>query len=135
MNKKEIMSCFIDKIYKNNLMTLFIKNVFDYEDFNDYNYLFRMKEDKDSIVIDIYDNISDNRFNRYIFYFYKGEYDIKVLEEGNVFVSYIYIYNVEDSDNKLLKLAYLFKLDKIEMIRYSKTFLSLEIVMILNEVL
>ena len=82
---------FIKEIENSKLVTLFIKNLFGYEELNDYNYLFRMNEEYNKIIIDIYDNISDNRFNRYIFSFDDGEYDIKVIEDNNVFVTYIFI--------------------------------------------
>ncbi|MGN1358183.1 MAG: hypothetical protein ACI4WU_02315 [Bacilli bacterium] len=135
MNKKAIMSRFIEKIEDRKLMTLFIKELFDYDNFNDYNYLFRMKDDNKRVIIDIYDNVSSNRFNRYIFSFTKGDYDFKVVEDKNVFVSYINILNLVDSDNKLLKLGYLFRIRKNKMIGYAKTFLTDEIVKCLEEVL
>lgn len=123
MNKKDLMLTFIKEIYDSKLMTIFIKNIFDYENFNDYNYLFRMIENNQEIIIDIYDNVSDNRFNRYIFSFEELNYDFKVIEEGNVFVNYINILKLDNPDNKLLKLGYLFKLNDNEMIEYAKTFL------------
>lgn len=135
MNKKAIMSRFIEKIEDRKLMTLFIKELFDYDNFNDYNYLFRMKDDYKRVIIDIYDNVSSNRFNRYIFSFIKGDYDFKVVEDKNVFVSYINVLNLADSDNKLLKLGYLFRIRKNKMIGYAKTFLTDEIVKCLEEVL
>ena len=135
MNKKAIMSRFIKKIEDRKLMTLFIKELFDYDNFNDYNYLFRMKDDNKRVIIDIYDNVSSNRFNRYIFSFTKGDYDFKLVEDKNVFVSYINILNLVDSDNKLLKLGYLFRIRKNKMIGYAKTFLTDEIVKCLEEVL
>lgn len=135
MNKKAIMSRFIEKIEDRKLMTLFIKELFDYDNFNDYNYLFRMKDDNKRVIIDIYDNVSSNRFNRYIFSFTKGDYDFKVVEDKNVFVSYINVLNLADSDNKLLKLGYLFRIRKNKMIGYAKTFLTDEIVKCLEEVL
>lgn len=135
MNKKVIMGRFIEKIEDRKLMTLFIKELFDYDNFNDYNYLFRMKDDNKRVIIDIYDNVSSNRFNRYIFSFTKGDYDFKLVEDKNVFVSYINILNLYDSDNKLLKLGYLFRIRKNKMIDYAKTFLTDEIVKCLEEVL
>ena len=135
MNKKVIMGRFIEKIEDRKLTTLFIKELFDYDNFNDYNYLFRMKDDNKRVIIDIYDNVSSNRFNRYIFSFTKGDYDFKLVEDKNVFVSYINILNLYDSDNKLLKLGYLFRIRKNKMIDYAKTFLNDEIVKCLEEVL
>lgn len=135
MNKKDILRNFIGYINDNGLMTNFIKNIFNYENIFDYNYLFRMIDNNDSIIMDIYDNISDNRFNRYIFSFFDSGYDFKVVEEGNVFVNYICVVNVLNPQNNLLKLAYLFKLDKDEMILYAKTFLDYEFVIILMDLI
>lgn len=134
MNKKNIMSGFINQINDRKLMTDFIKNIFDYEHFYDYNYLFRMIDTDDEIIIDIYDNVSDNRFNRYIFSFSKLD-DIKIMEEGNVFVNYINIKKVVDSDHKLIKLAYLFKIEDNMMIDYASSFLDPVFVDILQEIL
>ncbi|MBQ8218997.1 MAG: hypothetical protein IJZ79_04520 [Bacilli bacterium] len=135
MNKKGMMRIFFENISDKELMTLFIKILFNYENLHDYNYLFRIKEEKNKIIVDIYDNVSDNRFNRYIFDFNIGEYDMKVIEEGNVFVNYIYILNIKDPDNNLLKLAYLFRIRKNKMIEYAKTFLPNEIVQVLIDIL
>ena len=135
MSKKDMMVDFIEEIERKKLLTLFIGNLFDYDNFFDYNYLFRMTNEKNRIIIDIYDNVSDNRFNRYIFSFVKGKCDYKVIEDKNVFVNYINILNLSDSNNKLLKLGYLFKIRKNKMIGYAKTFLTDEIVKCLEEVL
>ena len=135
MNKKALMWCFINELVKDKKITLFIRNIFNYQEINDYNYLFRVIEENNSVMMDIYDNISDNRFNRYIFSFDKGKYDMKVIQEGNVFVTFIFINKVIDCDNKLLKLAYLFKLDNLEMIDYAKDFLDKEIVEVLIKIL
>ena len=136
MDKKEMFKEFVGRIAsKGNILTLFIKSIFDYEEFYDYSYLFRMKEEGNTEIIDIYDNVSDNRFNRYMFIFDKGEYDIRVIEECNVFVSYIYVYNVVDSKDKLLKLAYLFNLDNDLMVEYAKSFLPDKIIQILIKVI
>lgn len=136
MNKKEMMVDFIRKLEKEKRLTLFIKNLFDYEEFNDYNYLFRLKEENDSVIIDIYDNISDNRFNRYIFSFTMGLFDMMIKEDGNVYVTYINVFNVVDSDNKLLKLAYLFNINELDkMVDYANEFLDDKIVVILKSVL
>lgn len=135
MNNRVIMMNFINEIERLKLMTNFIKNIFEYEEFEDYNYLFRMKYIKKVIIIDIYDNISSNRFNRYLFSFTKGDYDVKVVETNNVYETYINVYTMNDSDNKLYKLAYLFSLNKRMMINYAKSFLNQEFVDILNSIL
>lgn len=135
MNKKNIMWEFINVINNRNLMTKFIKNIFGYKNFYDYNYLFRMIDNNDEIIIDIYDNVSDNRFNRYIFSFKDKEYEFRMIEEGNVFVSYISVLNIVCCDNNLLKLAYLFKIDKILMVDYAKNFLDNVFVEILECIL
>lgn len=135
MNNKLYMKKFITVIQKKNLLTKFIKNIFDYNDLHDYNYIFRMIVDNDSIILDIYDNISDNRFNRYIFDFKSELENIDIIQEGNVFVTKLSIKNMLDVDNKLCKLAYLFKLDNSKMIEYSKTFLDKEFILILKKII
>ena len=135
MTKKNMFKLFVNKINDRKLMTKFIINIFDYEGLQDYNYIFRMIDGNNEVIIDIYDNVSDNRFNRYIFSFIDNDYVFKVLEEGNVFVNYISIMNVVDSNNNLEKLAYLFKLDEEEMLGYANTFLNKIFVDILEEVI
>ena len=135
MTKKNMFKLFINKINDSKLMTKFIINIFDYEGLQDYNYIFRMIDGNNEVIIDIYDNVSDNRFNRYIFSFIDNDYVFKVLEEGNVFVNYISIMDVVDSNNKLEKLAYLFKLDEDEMLDYANTFLNKIFVDILEEII
>lgn len=135
MCKKEIMKSFFKLLSQKKLITLFIKELFNYDNFNDYNYIYRMSEKNNSIIIDIYDNISSNRFNRYIFSFKKSNYDYQVEENNNVFVSYINILNTKDSSNKLLKLGYLFNIRKNKMIEYASSFLDSKIVECLKDVL
>lgn len=135
MNKKNMLRDFINEINDNKMMTQFIKNIFGYENFYDYNYLFRMVDNDSELIIDIYDNVSDNRFNRYVFSFVDLGYDLKIMYEGNVFVNYISINEVLDSDNNLLKLAYLFKIDEEYMIDYGYSFLDLEFVEIIRDIL
>lgn len=124
MNNKSIMRNFIRIINDTGLMTKFIMNIFDYNNLNDYNYIFRFISHDKEIIIDIYDNISNNRFNRYIFSFLECNYDMKTVEENGIFVSYICVLNATDSNDKLLKLAYLFSLDKSRMIEYASSFLD-----------
>ena len=124
MNKKTLMRDFINRVSEGKLMTQFIINIFGYENLHDYNYLFRMIDTDSEVIIDIYDNISDNRFNRYIFSFASHEYDVKVLQEGNVFVNYISVLQVVALDNNLLKLSYLFKIEVDDMLDFARTFLD-----------
>lgn len=135
MSKKNIMRDFVNEIYNRKLMTKFIKNIFGYKNFYDYNYLFRMIDNDCEIIIDIYDNVSDNRFNRYIFSFIENEYVFKVVEEKNVFVNYISVLLVEDCDDNLMKLAYLFQIPNMMMLDYASTFLDEVFVEILSDVL
>ena len=135
MNKKDIIFRFIKELEKRNLLTKFIANIFDYNNFHDYNYLFRIINDNNKTIIDIYDNISDNRFNRYIFDFEINNNETKVIEEGNVFITYINVLKQADSTNKLYKLAYLTKLDKHQIIKYASTFLNKELVDILADII
>ena len=126
---------FINNIQNNGLLTGFIADLFDYDSFYDYNYIFRLTSENENVIMDIYDNISSNRFNRYIFSFTKGDYAYKTKEEKNVFVTRIYIDNITSNDIKLHKLAYLFKLDDDGMLTYAKTFLDLKYVKILSEII
>lgn len=137
MNKRVLMKEFIETIDRRKLMTQFIKNMFNYQELYDYNYLFRIKEEGNMIVIDIYDNVSNNRFNRYIYCFSPGKYMIKIEERDNVFVNYINIMNIDKDnyENNIIKLGYLFKLKKNKMIEYAHKFLSDEVVDILSEIL
>ena len=97
------MSKFIKEIEKNNLLTLFIKEIFDYKSLEDYNYIFRMIEEKNAIIIDIYDNVDGNHFNRYIFNFSKKDFEYKSIEKNNIVINYINIYNITNQKNNLLK--------------------------------
>ena len=135
MYNKCVFKQFIDEINGRKLLTKFIINIFDYSDFHDYNYLFRMIDNKSEIIIDIYDNVSDNRFNRYVFSFEKLGYDIKIIEESNVFVNYISINDIIDCNSNLLRLAYLFKIDDNLMIEYASSFLDNLFVSILDEII
>ena len=62
-----IMKEFLKVIYKKNLLTGFLNDVFEYKDFGDYNYIYRLGNDDTSVIIDVYDNVSINRFNRLFF--------------------------------------------------------------------
>ena len=46
MNKEEIMYNFINKIQSRGLLTYFIAYLFDYQNFHDYNYIFRFGKRK-----------------------------------------------------------------------------------------
>lgn len=135
MNKKDIMFRFIKKINDDKMTTNFIKNIFGYENFFDYNYLFRMINGDNEIIIDIYDNVSDNRFNRYIFFFDECDYSYYVIEEGNVFVNYISVLNIYNIDNNLLRLAKLFNIDNNDMIMYAGSFLDRVFVNMLKDII
>lgn len=136
MNKKNMLREFINEINDRKMMTQFIKNIFGYENFFDYNYLFRMVDNDSELIIDIYDNVSDNRFNRYVFNFDDClGYDLKVVYEGNVFVNYISVSDALDNCDNLLKLAYLFKIDDSNMLEYAESFLDREFVLILKDIL
>ena len=135
MNKRDMLYRFIKRIERSKLLTLFIQNIFDYDTLYDYNYIFRINKEGDNLVIDIYDNVSVNRFNRYIF-----NYDNKVINndnscDNNVFITYINVNNMKDSNNKLYKLAYLFKLEDDKIITYANTFLDQKIVTILKTII
>lgn len=132
MNKKNELYHFINVIRQKKLLTLFIKNIFGYKNFHDYNYIFRVINEKEQVIIDIYDNISDNRFNRYIFDFGISNNESNY-SNSNVFVTYINVLRTEKPNNKLEKLGYLFMLDGSEKIAYAATFLDKDIVEILKK--
>ena len=132
MNKGDMFYHFIKRIEYNKLLTLLIKNLFDYNDITDYNYLFRITKDNQTVIIDIYDNISDNRFNRYIFNFGKKINKTKY-HKDNVFVTYINVLDIKKCHSKLDKLGYLFCLDRNMMIEYARTFLDEKIVLLLKK--
>ena len=118
------MIAFINYIEEHNIMTLFIKNLFDYQELYDYNYLFRLKVIGSNVIIDIYDNVSNNRFNRYIFNFNDEKDNYHSVNSDNVYVTYLNVLRTCDSENKLDKLAHLFSLKKREMYDYAKTFID-----------
>ena len=132
MNREDIMYQFLKIIERKKRLTLLIINIFDYQNFTDYNYISRIIKVKKEVIIDIYDNISINRFNRYIFNFSHEKYNIKKNEENNVYITSICIENIENSNNKLIKLAYLFKNLNID---YAKTFLDQELIDILKKII
>ncbi len=135
MSKKELLETFIKAIQQKGLLTEFIKYLFDYEVLHDYNYIFRIASNREEVIMDIYDNISNHRFNRYVFSYNKGRYLNKVIDEGNVFVTYIDVLNLNDSDNKLYKLSYMSTLDKNKIIIYAKTFLEDKYINILKNII
>ena len=135
MNKKELLEIFIKTIQKNKLLTEFIQNIFDYKNLHDYNYIFRISTNREEVIIDIYDNISNHRFNRYVFSYNRGKYKTNVIEENNVFVTYIDVLNLTGSNNKLYKLAYMTILKKEKIIDYAKTFLDNKFINILKEII
>lgn len=126
---------FIKRIERSKLLTLFIQNIFDYDNLYDYNYIFRINKEGDNLVIDIYDNVSVNRFNRYIFNYGNNVINNDNSCDNNVFITYINVNNMKDSNNKLYKLAYLFKLEDDNMIAYANTFLDQKIVTILKTII
>lgn len=135
MNKKKLLAKFIRLIKNEKELTNFIAFIFNYKDFNDYNYIFRLLEKEDRVVIDIYDNISNNRFNRYIFSFSNNNLKTKVIKENNVFITYINVNALKEGNNNLYKLAYMFKLNKKEMIIYASTFLESKYIEILKRII
>lgn len=135
MNKKNIMLEFISTINDRGLMTSFIRDIFDYDNFYDYNYFFRMIDMDNKIILDIYDNVSDTKLNRYVFSFDELDDNIKIENDGSIFVHYISVLNIKNSDKKLMKLAYLFNMDEGMMLEYADSFLDKIFVEILREIL
>lgn len=135
MNRRRMMGLYLKKLERSKLLTRFIALLFDYKDFHDYNYIYRMVEENKRIIIDIYDNISSNRFNRYIISFKENDKGYNIQEMDNVFVTYINVFKIENADNMLLKFCYLFTLELDKMVEYAKEFLDLDMVLCLEEML
>ena len=135
MKKRELMREFINLLDRRNLLTLFIKNIFNYNEFNDYNYLFRMIDDSNKIIIDIYDNVSEHRFNRYIFNFGRKMYGDDKVFSDNVYITYINIVYLKEDVIDIFRLGYLFKIRKNMMLEYAMSIFDREIVKVLEEVL
>lgn len=135
MNKKNIMRDFIKIVNNRGLMTEFIKNIFGYKNFFDYNYIFRLKDKENNLILDIYDNVTESKFNRYIFNFSKCDYTYKKEFKDNLYIHYISVLNINDSDYNLIKLAYLFKINNDKMIEYAKPFLDNELILILEDII
>ena len=128
MNKQKLMIKFINIIQKEKLLTKLIGELFNYHSFHDYNYIFRMTQKEKAVIWDIYDNISQNRFNRYIFNFNKCSYSYKVIKNSDVYLNYIGILNINNSDHNLLKFANLFTMETSKIIAYASSFLDDSIV-------
>ena len=136
MNNKKIFAKYIRIIKRRKELTNFISNIFDYKNINEYNYIFRLIEEDNRVIIDIYDNISKNRFNRYIFNFNKSNLKSKIIKENNIYITYINIYNLSiNNKNKIYMLGYLFKLDKDKMIDYATKFLDKKYIEILINII
>lgn len=126
------MMKFINEIINREMLTKFIKDIFNYENLFDYNYMFRVVDKDGFIIIDIYDNVSKNRFNKYIFDFLGDEYEILLDNEDDVLVNRISIINANKNGNNVFKLGYMFSLDISFMIDYARGFLDDEFVRILE---
>lgn len=135
MNRRRMMGLYLKKLERSKLLTRFIALLFDYKDFHDYNYIYRMVEENKRIIIDIYDNISSNRFNRYIISFKENDQGYSIQEMDNVFVTYINVFKIDNTDSMLMKFCYIFTLEVDEMVEYARTFLDLEMVICLEEML
>ena len=127
---------FISIIRDRELLTEFIKYIFEYQELHDYNYIFRIELSNKDVIIDIYDNVSEHRFNRYIFSYKKGEYSNGVIANNNsVFVTYIDVLGLTDSSILMYKLGYMTTLSKKKLLVYAKTFLPDIYVEILKEII
>ena len=136
MDKTEIGLQFFWRIIYRKLLTQFLIQVFDYHELTDSNYIYRIKGSADEIILDIYDNVSMHRFNRYIFSFGSFAKEFQISEKDGVFVTVIRVLNSDgQSPNKLIKLAHLFSLEKSEMLKFAQTFLNEEFVEILRRII
>lgn len=130
-----MMYQFINLIQKKNLLTKFLIDVFEYDNLCDYNYMFRLIDNKDMIMIDIYDNVSEKRFNRYIYDFSGNKYTVIETIDGDVFVKKISVLNSYDCDVNEIRIAYLFNLEECLMIDYAVKFLDNVFVEIIKEII
>ena len=89
----------------------------------------------EEIIIDIYDNVSDNRFNRYVLNYNKGKIKTRVVADNNVYVNYIDVLNIQEGASKLYDFIYLTTLDKDRIIIYANTLLKPKFVNILKEII
>lgn len=138
MTNSELMYNFILKIYNDGLTTKFLKQIFDYRNISEINYIFRVSLKEKIVVVDVFDNISRNRFNRYFFEFKRDKKYYIVDEHNNVFTTRIKVFSLSKKhvlDSNLLKLAYLFKQCPSKIVEYAKTFLSDELVNVLISVI
>ncbi len=124
MTNKDEMYCFLKRIFDRKLMTKFLINIFDYEGLEDFNYISRVSMKEDMVILDVYDNITDNRFNRYCFDFNAKAKSFFNNLKNDVFVTKIAVLNIKEKKDKLIKLAYLFNLSYEKRIKYAKTFLD-----------
>lgn len=134
VNKKDMMYKFIQLTEKNNLLTQFLINVFGYIEIYNYNYIFRVIDKEEQIVIDIYDNVSLNKFNRYVYDFSLESVNIMDYKDGDVYVKKISVLNSCDTDINYLKFAYLFKISVENMESYALNFMNFELVKILGDI-
>ena len=127
---------FLRSIKNRQLLTEFITNIFDYQNITKYNYIYRQIEENNQVILDIYDNVSNQRFNRYIFDYNKDKYIRDLSKENNVYITKININNLDNPQNKLEMFAYLFKLkNKDNLIEYAHSFLNKEFIIILNNII
>ena len=131
MNNQKIIIKYLNTLKRNKQLTSFISYIFDYKNLNESNYIFRMKKENNNIIIDIYDNISKNKLNKYIFNYENSTQAIKKSRVNDIYVTNIYMKNLKNSRTKIYKLAYLFTLNKKDMENYAKTFLKQEFIELL----
>lgn len=132
---KQIMYDFINEVVNNNLTTKMLLEIFGYSDLKDYNYIFRVSCDDNSVIVDIYDNVSINRFNRFCFSFNILFDNFNRVENENVFVTYISVYNINNLSNNIFRFAYLFSLDVGNMLEYANTFLDKSFISLLENII
>ena len=63
---REVLSEFLYSLEEEKKLTKFLKIIFKYKVLHDYNYISRIVVNDKSVILDVYDNILENRFNRHI---------------------------------------------------------------------
>lgn len=120
-----VMKEFLEVIYEKKLLTDFLNDIFEYKNFCDYNYIYRLGSDNESIIIDVYDNVSTNRFNRYIYCFSNNSKDNYVVREiDNVYVHYYDVFRIEKIGDKKKMFGHLFTISCNDMLEYARIFMD-----------
>ena len=133
MSNQDLLIKYINNLKRKKLLTSFISYIFDYPNIKEYNYIFRIKKENNNVIIDIYDNISTYKLNRYIFDYSSNE--LKKHHKESIYITQIGMINIKNKKSKIFKLAYLFTLEKNKMSDYANKFLKPEFTELLLKII